>query len=185
MFFRTGILQWAEAQISVYLLRWFFPQLTVTIGIAGSLATIGICRRRRQRFLCTRGDRTSVWVRSMEARNPVFAVRRVLCPARRPTPPAGRPVAPPPVRVEPAFADGNGRVTRELVPWHLDGPQHLGNHRPKAGSGDRSQVAHQTGDVVQPRDYPIPAYPRRSVNRRRRGHRTPRVHRTGTRRNLG
>ena len=47
MFFRGGTLLWGEAQFGVDLSWWFFPLLTVAIGVAGSLATVGICRRRR------------------------------------------------------------------------------------------------------------------------------------------
>lgn len=47
MFFRADALLWVEAQFGVHL-PWplSFSLLTVTIGIAGSLTTAGICRLR-------------------------------------------------------------------------------------------------------------------------------------------
>ena len=57
MFFRADTLLWAEAQFGVNL-PWPLPfsLLTVAIGVAGSLATIGICRLRRSNVpLQTRG----------------------------------------------------------------------------------------------------------------------------------
>ena len=46
MFFRANAPDRAESDIRVDRLRWLFPLLTVAIGVAGRMATVGICRRR-------------------------------------------------------------------------------------------------------------------------------------------